>query len=355
MGLFLLFAISCEIEDNNIVPVLSTMEVTEITSTTATSGGEITDDGGAEISKRGVVWGTEEDPTLESNDGFTEDGHGIGEFVSELTDLTPNTTYYVRAYATNPAGTQYGQQKSFTTLEDDNGGSTVTDVDGNTYNTVIIGTQEWMVENLRTTKYADGTAIPTSFTNTEWGNAKDGAYSIYPHSEIDGLNSEVKVVEAYGKLYNWYAVDDARGLCPTGWRVPTEVDWNFLIIYVWDHRGYPNEWNNPNGAGNALKSCRQVNNPVGGHCDTSEHPRWNAHNTHIGIDDVGFSGLPGGARWYNGNFSHAGIGGHWWSSTEITTLEARSYRLLFDQGSLDGVSAFDKSTGAAIRCVRDID
>ncbi len=113
-----------------------------------------------------------------------------------------------------------------------------------------------MAENLRVTKYNIGVAILRGLSNTEWDNTTNGAYAIYPHEggetedNVEGLNSDAEVVAAYGKLYNWYAVADSRGLCPIGWSVPSDADWTQLVNYV-ASQGYPNEWNNPNGAANA--------------------------------------------------------------------------------------------------------
>ncbi len=117
---------------------------------------------------------------------------------------------------------------------------TVTDIDGNIYQTVIIGDQEWMAQNLRVTKYKDGTEILTDLDNTDWSDTPDGAYAIFPHGSINELDSDAEVIAAYGKLYNWYAADDARGLCPTGWSVSGDADWTQLVNYVVD-QGFPNE------------------------------------------------------------------------------------------------------------------
>ena len=220
---------------------------------------------------------------------------------------------------------------------------TVTDIDGNVYQTVIIGEQEWMAENLRVTKYNNGDAIPTDLDNTEWGNTTEGAYAIY--------NNNNDMLEAYGKLYNWYAVDDDRGLCPDGWSVPSDADWTVLVEYL-IAQGYPNEWN-PNGAGNALKSCRQVGHPDGGDCNTSEHPRWNSHSTHSGFNEFGFSALPGGLRWDNGSFILFGNNGYWWSSNELSSTNSWYRSILHGNGVVARLDD-NKTYGFSLRCVRNL-
>lgn len=142
---------------------------------------------------------------------------------------------------------------------------TVTDYDENVYNTVLIGDQCWMQSNLQTTHYDNGDPIITRLSNDYWMNTTSGAYAIYPHSQVEGINSDAEMVAAYGNLYNWYAVNDERRLCPEGWRVPSFDDWNQLRNFIsggWQQGGHQ------------LKSCRQKNSPLGGDCDTNEHPRW---------------------------------------------------------------------------------
>lgn len=275
----------------NTIPTVSTDPIESVTEESAQGGGNVTDDGGANVTARGVCRSTFQNP--DTTDDCTSDGSGIGNFESSITNLEPATTYNLRAYATNSAGTGYGQQEEFTTVDNDGGngqpGAGVIDIDGNSYPTVIIGNQEWMAENLRVAHYNNGEAI-----TTDWSAMREeGAYGIYPYSDIDGLNSDAEVVEAYGKLYDWYAVDDDRGLCPTGWRVPSDEDWDVLVDYLFDqgHQGDPHA-GSANGAGNALKSCSRVDHPDGGECDTSEHPRWNSHHTHSGFDAYGFSAFP---------------------------------------------------------------
>jgi uncharacterized protein (TIGR02145 family)/uncharacterized repeat protein (TIGR02543 family) len=222
-------------------------------------------------------------------------------------------------------------------------GDGVTDIDGNEYVTVIIGNQEWMAENLRVTRYKNEDAIPTGLSNADWSSTTSGAYAIY--------NNDDDMLEAYGKLYNWYAVDDSRGLCPAGWSVPSDADWTALVNYVVS-QGFPNEWDNPNGAGNALKSCRQVNSPLGGDCNTSEHPRWNSDGTHHGFDEFGFSALPGGGRWSDGSFSNVGGYGLWWSAAELSGTYAWGRSMSSVDGSV-GRSSGDKRDGFSVRCLRD--
>jgi hypothetical protein len=169
MGVFLMIISGCKkTDDNNSTTsqnaVLSTATVNNITETTATGGGNVTSQGNSAVSARGVCWSISANPS--TSDAHTTDGSGTGSFTSNITGLIANTLYYVRAYATNSAGTGYGNQQSFTTQQGT--GGTVTDIDGNVYHTVTIGTQTWMVENLKTTKYNDGTAIPLVTDSATW-------------------------------------------------------------------------------------------------------------------------------------------------------------------------------------------
>ena len=237
--------------------------------------------------------------------------------------------------------------QNFKLIEEDDiqHGDGVTDIDGNFYTSVIIGNQEWMAENLMVTKYNNGDAIPTGLNIAEWLNTTEGAFAIY--------NNDNAMLEAYGALYNWYAVDDTRGLCPSGWNVPSDAEWTELVDYV-VAQGYPNEPENPNGASNALKSCRQVNSPLGGDCATSEHPRWNSHSTHYGTDEFSFSALPGGYKWPWGGFLYAGYHSHWWSSTQLDAPNAWIWTLHYDKGNLIRHNNI-KNYGFSVRCVRNID
>ena len=245
-------------------------------------------------------------------------------------------------------------------MPDDNGEtSTVTDIDGNEYQTVIIGDQEWMAENLRVTHYLNGDEIPIGLCDQAWFDTANGAAAIYDHTgwDVEGIATSAEMVDAYGKLYNWFAVTDPRGLCPDdGWRVPTDEDWTELLDYL-DESGFPNA-DEQFGAAYALKSCRQVDAAAGGDCNTSQHPRWEAAPTWIdgyaGIDEFGFSALPGGSRAVNGTYSQLGMHGNWWSSTEHTVNNALYQNMVLSHGDVKSGN-LGKKSGRSVRCVREVE
>jgi hypothetical protein len=139
------------------LPTLNTSEVELKTQSSILSGGKIISDGGSSITARGVCWSTSPIPT--ETDNKTVNGTGTGDFLSSVSDLSVNTLYYIRAYATNIGGTGYGPVKAFV-LWMNVPGPKVTDIDGNTYNSIKLGSQIWFAENLKTTKYSNGTSIP---------------------------------------------------------------------------------------------------------------------------------------------------------------------------------------------------
>jgi uncharacterized protein (TIGR02145 family) len=197
------------------LPTLTTTAITTITASTASSGGNITSAGGGIITARGVCWSTTTEPTTASSK--TSDGTGLGSFLSSISGLNVGATYYVRAYATNSAGIAYGNEISFTPTSNFNC-DPITDIDGNVYKTIKINTC-WMAENLRTTKYNDGTVIPNVANSTTWKTLTTPGYCWYN-------NNEATYKASYGALYNWFAIDVAsnggRNICPNGWHVPTD-------------------------------------------------------------------------------------------------------------------------------------
>jgi len=310
---FLLFTVSCK-KENKSLPQLNTSIVLGITTNKAQCGGTIVSDGGATITKRGVCWSTNQLPTIADNK--TDDGSGIGIFWSTLTGLSGNTSYYVRSYATNDAGTTYGNEVNFKTAD---ASSMVTDYDGNVYNIVTIGTQVWMVENLRTTHYRDGTPIPNVTDNLAWGILTSGAYCNYKNDDA--------MSPIYGRLYNYYAVADNRNLCPAGWHVSTKEDWATLFTLL---------------GGDTI---------VGKKMKEAGITHWLSPNTGA-TNESGFGGLPGGFRDHAGLFSDLLYYGYWWTSTQFDNTYAWHQYLGYNYKYL-GTNINGKEIGYSARCVKD--
>jgi uncharacterized protein (TIGR02145 family) len=301
-----------------VVPTLTTTSETLITQTTASSGGNISSDGGASVTARGVCWSTGDNPTTALTTK-TSNGTGTGVFTSSLTGLAASTHYYVRAYATNSIGTGYGTEQGFTTSSGSQTG-TVTDIEGNIYNTVTIGTQAWMAENLKTTKYNDGTAIPFA----PYQVLITPAYTWF-------LNDEASFKATYGALYNWYTVsattNDGKNICPTGWHIPTDSEWTILTTYL---------------GGETL---------AGGKLKEIGTAHWGLQN--IGAtNESGFTALPGGYRNPLGGYNYLGGTGNWWSSTE-NSMENSWCRIMGSGFSYVSRSSVDKRYGISARCVKD--
>jgi uncharacterized protein (TIGR02145 family) len=218
------------------------------------------------------------------------------------------------------------------------------DEDGNQYGVVTIGDQVWMQENLKTTTYSNGNSIPNVAGADDWSNLTTGAFVWY--------DNDISWKDSYGALYNWFAANNANGLCPAGWHVPSFAEWLQLVNYV-ESQGFPNT-QVTNGAGSALKSCRQVNSPLGGNCNTTEHPRWGSDNTYYGFDAFGFSGLGGGFRNFIGQWDPIGFNGIHWSSTEVNTSDAWVRFLHSNYGYISGDGfGYSKVSGFSVRCIRD--
>jgi uncharacterized protein (TIGR02145 family) len=213
-------------------------------------------------------------------------------------------------------------------------GAPVTDVDGNTYRTVIIGNQEWMAENLKTTTYSSSEAIDYPGDNmAAWRQNTWGAYAWYDNDESNGAS--------YGALYNWYAVTNPKGLCPAGWRLPDQDDWQYLTEYVGEQMG------------NKLKSRRQVGSPFGGEYNTMEHPRWETFSVNYGSDEFGFGALPGGNRHASGTFVTKGANALFWSSSEVSDEAGYGWYMYHGYYGVDRGYG-DKKAGFSVRCIRDI-
>ena len=368
-----------------VIPTLTTTPVTNRTTITAMTGGNITSDGGAAVTSRGVCWATTQNPTISNNKII--DGTGTGSFTSNMTGLQPETTYYVRAFATNSVGTAYGNQFDFKTLSTN---MTVTDVDGNVYNTIPIGTQIWTKQNLKVTKYRNGdligTTVPSSLDISSQVNPKyqwsykvaiiEFANSLQPlitggagnltfnqmvaasiitpakkveyESQINALsitydrNNTVNQIsnvcntistsfpEEYGRLYTWYTVTDSRNVCPDGWHLPNRNEWVTLTTYL----------GGVLGAGNKMKTTGSTLEGTG---------LWPYPN--YGTNESGFSAVPAGSRGNDGAGKVFYIGEQciFWLPEYFDASDA----YLIGVGSGVGEHAGWKWVGASIRCIKD--
>jgi len=210
-----------------------------------------------------------------------------------------------------------------------NSGS-VTDIDGNTYETVTIGSQVWMKENLKVSKYRNGDNIPTGLSDSSWMATSNGAFAVYDNNPTYNTH--------YGKLYNHMAVVDSRGLCPIGYHVPSVSDWNALILFL-----DPEVLLNP--------TFVSISSIAGGKLKSSN--LWNSPNVGA-TNETGFSGLPGGSKGYTDNVQSAifsGLGGMgvWWSSY----IAPSTFDLFYQSAGCSGSGAGFGSIGASVRCIKD--
>ena len=306
-------------------PIVNTSYILNISTNAAEGGGDVTSDGGSLVTSRGICWGTNSNPT--TSDYHTSDGNGTGSFTSSLTGLLTNTRYYVRAYATNGVGTTYGNQQYFTTtgvsgpiiFNSNLTYGSVTDIDNNTYLTIQIGSQLWMAENLKVTRFRDGTNISYVTDGNAWGSLITPGYCWHSN---DVANSAI-----YGALYNWYGANTGN-LCPVSWHVPTDAEWATLTNYL----------GGENVAGGKLKETGTTH-WVG--------PNMGATN------ETGFTALPGGYRNNYGTCSYIGINGHWWSSSEGSTTYAWYSYMYYNYTNVYRDFYYGKYYGFSVRCVRD--
>lgn len=300
-------------------PSLTTLAVTDITLTEAESGGSSIVENGGAIIEKGVCWNTSGNPTI--SDSHLSGGTGTARFTVKIQSLNQSTKYYVRAYARNSAGTGYGSQMIFST--------NASDIDGNIYKTVIIGSQLWMQEDLRTTRFRSGTTIPIVTDGELWKNLTAPARCWYN-------NNPPAPGSGYGMIYNWFAVETGE-LCPTGWHVPSDGEFMTLEVFLGMSVVESNitGWRGTN-QGNQLKSTST----------------WNPN---IGTNTSGFSALGEGYRWgIDGSFNDFGVVGYWWSSTlhwSDATL-ALYRRLDSDEGGVYRAGVI-KAGGKSIRCLKN--
>jgi uncharacterized protein (TIGR02145 family) len=303
--------------------ILTTTAITGLTTSSGITGGNITNNGGSDVTERGVCWNTSPVPLISHNS--TSDGAGNGLFVSNITGLAEGTVYYVRSYATNSAGTSYGNELSFITP--------MSDIEGNLYRTVAIGNQIWMAENLRTTMYNDNTAIPNVVDSLDWmaqNTFETAAYAWY--------RNNISNKDTYGALYNWFTVATGN-LCPQGWHVPTQAEYKAMELHIgvpadsldfWGWRGV--------GQGTNLKSTTG----------------WIDGN---GDNLSGFSALPAGYRaWNNGEFRGSGIITYIWTGTnDAANMKPNLawYRRLDSPDTRIYNATTERGSGKSVRCVKN--
>jgi len=319
----------------NEVPTISTSKIIDITETSAVSGGNVTDEGSGPVLSRGICWNTIPNPTIDNSK--TSDGIGPGTFTSNLTNLSINTPYYLKAYAINRIGISYGNEISCATR---GATGTATDTEGIIYSTIQIGTQVWMSENLKTIKYSDGTILPNVTDDYTWVTLSTPGYCWYN-------NDEDTFKAIYGALYNWYSVDpvsnNGKNICPAGWHVPTDVEWttleNYLITNGYNYDGTT--------SGNKIAKSMAAKSGWAGY----EIPG-TVGNDQASNNSSGFTALPGGFRFTEGNYTWIGNNGGWWSMMESSSKHAYNRIVDFSLSALMRGSSW-KFDGFSVRCVKD--
>jgi uncharacterized protein (TIGR02145 family) len=288
------------------LPAVNTATVTSVTHNTAQSGGTITDDGGISITHKGVCWNTTGSPTV--SDSHTDEGTGSGAFTSSITGLSANTTYYVKAYAQNSAGITYGNQLFFTTPHET---GLLTDTrDNQEYLTVKIGVDWWMAENL---------------------NYRDTGSVYY-------VNDSIQWADIYGRLYTWTSMmkgaasssvnpSGVQGVCPSGWHVPSNAEWNVLI----------------SGLGGA--------SVAGGKLKETGTAHWVPQNNYA-TNESGFTARPAGMVDAGLNSSNKGSDAYFWTTTESDGLNAYIIRLVENSAGVTNPSQ-SKTNHYSVRCKKN--
>ena len=310
----ILFACKKEETETGQSPEIKTVTVTLVTHYTSLSGGEITSEGSSEIISKGLCWSDISQTPDISDDKVISSGTGQA-FSDYAKCLKSNTTYYIRAYATNKSGTGYGDVLTFTTLSGLDG--TTSDIEGNIYKTVEIGFQTWLAQSLRTTKYNNGESISTNSGDIELENSPKYQWS---------ANNDLNNISTYGRLYTWYTATDSRNVCPCGWHVPDNDEWAEMIDYL----------GGDEVAGGKLKETG------------TSHWQLNVGAT----NSSGFTALPSGMRDYNSNFVWFGANATFWSSSDNGDVDSFYYEIESGETTILNYT-YNKGAGYSIRCIKD--
>ncbi len=299
------------------LPTVITFPITGITQDSAISGGDVTNDGGAAVTARGVCWSISLFPTI--SDHHTTDGGDTGSFTSEITGLSMKTAYYVRAYATNSVGTSYGNEVSFITADTSSGqpcpGLSSITYEGKIYHTILIGTQCWLKENLN---------VGTRINGVQNQDPANGRIDKYCYNDLEIY------CDTYGGLYQWdemmqgSSTSGVQGICPQGWHLPVNSEWDLLILNL----------GGEDVAGGKMKS------------NTGWFNDGNSPNS------SGFTAVPGGLRYYDGRFGFFSYFGYFWSSEYRNSTDAWYRNLSYDNTIV--YQNFDKKIlGYSVRCIKD--
>jgi uncharacterized protein (TIGR02145 family) len=342
---FILFSLpglltSCKKEDNQLVKV-TTDPVSQISRTSGSFKGSIINEGTDTVIAYGFCWSTKSQPDYGDNRSIPY-YMTKGTFQSGIENLSPGTTYYVRAYAITVENKIYGNQESFTTkpatalttFNPQLTYKTVSDIDGNIYKTIKIGTQEWLAENLKTSRLNDGTAIPLITDDIIWAALNTPGYCWYN-------NDEAVFKNIYGGYYNWYAVNSGK-LCPAGWHVPDDNDWKVFKLFL----GMPPELIetadfSTTTYGNKIKETGTIN-WVEGNADAT--------------NESGFTALPGGDRFAKPEtFGAEGLAAGWWSASSINYSGnyAFSHWVIFNVDWFYRTGNLSTTYGLNVRCIKD--
>ena len=343
------------------LPIVSISYVADILITAAVVNGRVISNGGLTLSEAGICWSTSPNPT--TADRKTIENVNSSSYITHITGLTPNTRYYVRIYATNSMGTSYSDEIVFETLQEDifNTSKTyhaVTDIEGNVYKTIVIGTQEWMAENLKVTKFNDGSDIPLETESGVWAGTT-GWWNLTTPAYCWFNNDSTSYGNTYGALYNWYTINTAdnggKNICPTGWHVATDDEWTILEIQLQNNNyNYDSFIDTDNDRTTNNKTAISLASKTG----------WNENTSDGGVGNpdyltkanlTGFSALPNGFRQPSGGFMSIQYASYWWTATAMDVTNARN-RYIKEGGSeigRDETFYTNKKNGYAIRCMRD--